>query len=662
MISNKDSSDSPAFTFYTQKELEQKDSIKQIDLILEKYNILENDNQLISSFEKNILYIINYIESLFIKKESIPSDLEDLFLNNSSLKENINLYIEKKLLNITKKDSIYFFKDINIMLHILSIGTNQKILESYNDYNFDSVSNLFRFYENRLKQLFLTNKELFSLSFDSYIILLRTITQLCNFNSIDEIAKRSIKYFIELMTESINLLKFNVLLDKTQLNKLNNIQGKYLYYFSYIDNIVFDIDDLKTTFENYFLMLERHEAGYIISSESGFGEETQNLDSQEFLIYKKNSSILILKLIKDLKANLDEESYFKQEEFQRILRFFYKKFSIYHSNDDVAQSLKVFQKDLLNSLLLNYHIDQDFKKQLDYHLIIDDFIFSQKSLSNTNIEIIFQLLYFTDDIALYKYHLISQILVQHNPINNDYHEYFKLAIFNLCINKSIHVKYNTDLENVLKKIYNYINDYKIASHLLSVYSKIYLSLSLLYSQNQIDIEKAKKLYATFVQINGLEILKNEYNEINLKILSNIQLPADFIVDEFLKNKNIKLKNELDNIKNKIEKNLLETEIKTSLATFISNEIFHGVCETTIFNIEENLTILDAGFEEYQIVLQKYIIRLVFTSVYKSNFLSIFENNKSFLENDVYKILNNFKQKDTKFNILIDDEDEIEINY
>jgi hypothetical protein len=662
MISNKDSSDSPAFTFYTQKELEQKDSIKQIDLILEKYNILENDNQLISSFEKNVLYIINYIESLFIKKESIPSDLEDLFLNNSSLKENINLYIEKKLLNITKKDSIYFFKDINIMLHILSIGTNQKILESYNNYNFDSVSNLFRFYENRLKELFLTNKELFSLSFNSYIILLRTITQLCNFNSIDEIAKKSIKYFIELMTESINLLKFNVLLDKTQLNKLNNIQGKYLYYFSYINNIVFDINDLKTTFENYFLMLERHEAGYIISSESNFGDETQNLDSQEFLIYKKNSSILILKLIKDLKANLDEESYFMQEDFQRILRFFYKKFSIYHSNDDEVQSLEVFQKDLLNTLLLNYHIHQDLKTQLDYHLIIDDFIFSQESLSNTNIEIIFQLLYFTDDIALYKYHLISQILVQHNPINNDYHEYFKLAIFNLCINKSIHVKYNTDLENVLKKIYNYINDYKIASHLLSVYSKIYLSLSLLYSQNQIDIEKAKKLYATFVQINGLEILENEYNEINLRILSNIQLPANFIVDEFLENKNIELKNELHNIKNKIEKNLLETEMKTSLATFISNEIFHGVCETTIFDIKENLTILDAGFEEYQIVLQKYIIRLIFTSVYKNNFLSIFENNKSFLENDVYKILNNFKHKDTKFNILIDDEDEIEINY
>ncbi len=662
MISNKDSNNSPTFSFYSKKELAQKDSIKQIDLILEKYNILENDNQLISSFEKNVLYIINYIEVLFIKRVPIPEDIEDLFLNNPSLKENVNLFIEKKLLNLTKKDSLYFFKDINIMLHILSIGTNEKIIESYNNYNFDSTSNLFRFYENRLKELFLTNKELFCLSFDSYIILLRTITQLCNFNSIDEIAKKSIKFFIELMTESINILKFNILLDKNQLNKLNNIQGKYLYYFSYIENIPFDTNDLKTTFENYFLTLERHEAGYVISSESNFGDETQNLDSQEFLIYKKNSSVLILKLIKDLKANINEELYFKEEDFQRILRFYYKKFSLYHSNDDIAENLDIFQKDLLNTLLLNYHINQDFKKQLDYHFIIDDFIFSQEILTNTNIEIIFQLLYFTDDIALYKYHLISQILVQHNPIKNDYHEYFKLAIFDLCVNKSIHIKYNTDLENVLKKIFTYVDNYKIASHLLSVYSKIYLSLSLFYSENQINIDKAKKLYASFIQINGLEILENEYNEINLKILSNIQHSKDFILNEFFENKNRELKNELESIKNRIDKNISSNEMKTLLSIFISNDIFHGVCETVIVEYEEKLATLDAGFEEYQIILPKYIIRLIFTSVYKNNFLSIFDNYKSFLENDLCSILNDFKEKNKKFSILIDDEDEIEINY
>ena len=36
--------------------------------------------------------------------------------------------MEKKLSNLIENDSIYFFlKDLNIMLHILSIGTNEKI-------------------------------------------------------------------------------------------------------------------------------------------------------------------------------------------------------------------------------------------------------------------------------------------------------------------------------------------------------------------------------------------------------------------------------------------------------------------------------------------------------------------------------------------------------
>ena len=110
MIIDDDSKNSPSFSFFTNEELEQKDCIKQIDLILEKYNILENDNQLIGSIEKNVLYTINYIETLSTKKEKIPDDLENLFLNNIAFKEQINLYIENKLLNITKKTPFIFSK------------------------------------------------------------------------------------------------------------------------------------------------------------------------------------------------------------------------------------------------------------------------------------------------------------------------------------------------------------------------------------------------------------------------------------------------------------------------------------------------------------------------------------------------------------------------
>lgn len=670
MIIDKNSINSTSFSFYTNKELEQQDCIKQIEFILEKYNILENDNQLIGSIEKNILYTINYIENLSIKNQEIPKDLEDLFLNNLTFKENINFYIEKKILNITKKDSIYFFKDINIILHILSIGTNEKILESYNNYDFDALSNIFRFYEANLKELFLKDEKQFSLTFDSYILLLKTITLICSFNAIDVVVKKSIKFFVDLMTESINIIKFTILLDENKINKLNNIQGKYLYYFSY-DDVKIDIDDLNTTFKKYLLILDRYEDGYLLSKDSNFGNptdynENENIDSFEFLIFKKNSSILILTLIKDLKSNLDEELYFDSEYFQKILRFYYKKFSLYLPSEVIATNLKEFQNNLLNSLLTTYETHQDFIKKLDYNSVIDDFIFSQENLTNTNIEIIFQLLYFDENIPIYKYFHVTQILSQFTPIKNDYHEYFKLAIFDLCINKAIRYKYNSEIEDVLLKIYIYVNEYKIASPLLSVYSKIYLSISLFYSTNQIDLEKAKKLYATFIQINGLEILSNEYNILNSKILNNIQLSTDLILEEFLRNKNNELKNELLNINNKINKNISINELKIFLTTFISNEIFHGLCGTSIIESNENFAILDPGFEEYQIILPKYIIRLIFTTVYKNSFLSILSNNKTILEKDICKILNDLndlKEKNKKINVFIDEnEDEIEINY
>ena len=78
-------------------------------------------------------------------------------------------------------------------------------------------------------------------------------------------------------------------------------------------------------------------------------------------------------------------------------------------------------------------------------------------------------------------------------------------------------------------------------------------------------------------------------------------------------------------------------------------------------INENLAILETGFEEYQIKLSKYILRFIFTSVYKNNFFTTLENNKFLFENGILDIINEIKYKNTKINILIDDED-IEINY
>ena len=236
-----------------------------------------------------------------------------------------------------------------------------------------------------------------------------------------------------------------------------------------------------------------------------------------------------------------------------------------------------------------------------------------------------------------------------------------MEIFDLTINKALQENYSYEIEDILNKIYIYVNDYKIASHLLSVYSKIYLSLSLFYSTNKLDLEKAKTFYAIFIQMNGSDILQNDYKNLNLEILNNINVPSDLILKEFLDNKNKQLKNEIINIKNRV--NIIPNdEIKASLANFISNNIFHGLCETYILKKEEELITFDIGFEESQIKTNKYLIRLIFTSLYKKNFLEVYEQNILFIENEILKILNNLKDKNEKFNILIDSEDEIEINY
>ncbi len=206
------------FSLFSKKELEHQKFINDITLIVEKYNILENENQLIGSTDKTFLYLINFIISLNKKQKTIPEDIKYLFLENLFLKEQINTFLEKNLDNITKNDSINFSKEITLILSVLTIGTNEKVLNSNFDYNYESISKLFRYYESSLKNLFQINIKLFHLTFDSYIILLKTFIQLCRINSIDIMKTKDIHNILELITETISILKFNILL--TQLSHI----------------------------------------------------------------------------------------------------------------------------------------------------------------------------------------------------------------------------------------------------------------------------------------------------------------------------------------------------------------------------------------------------------------------------------------------------------
>lgn len=662
--------DSSSFSLFSKKEIEQQKYIDEISIIAEKYNILENDNQLIGSTDKTFLYLINYILNLHNKKETIPKDLENLFLENIFLKEQLNSYLEKILSNLTKNDSIHFFNEIRIILFILTIGTKGRILNTYSNYNYASISELFRFYESLLQKLFKENLELFSLTFDSYILLLKAFIQLCNINSIDVIRAKTIKILIEFMTETINIVKYTTLLDEKKIKKVNSIQGKYLYYFSHLDEIIFDINDLDHGIEKYLFCLEKQKDGYMLAEENNFGEEKNSPDSEEFFIFKNYSSILILELISKIKNILKEELYFKTENFQKILRFYYKNFSMDFNNKIIPKNIKTFEEDLLNSFIHNYNINLKFTKIMNYHLIIENFISSEKEFDSKNLETVYRILLFAPDIEDFKYHIIAQLLVDSVPVKNDYHEFYKLSIFNLIINKSFVEKYTIQKEEILNKIIDYINNNNIDYHLLSIYSRLYLSLSLFYSTNQDNLEKAQKLYAIFIQISDRVTFENEYLGMNNKIMKNLKnfnpdITQEYIVNEFLIAKKLELEKEVSNITNKINSKNKPNydDIKNTISKLISNNIFHGLCEVYIFDSQtepENLH--TSQFENYVISTDKNCkIQFFFSTVYEINFYSIINDYKEFIEINICKILDNYKQKDTNY-YYSDDDDEYEINY
>ena len=540
------------FSLFSKKELEHQKFINDITLIVEKYNILENENQLIGSTDKTFLYLINFIISLNKKQKTIPEDIKYLFLENLFLKEQINTFLEKNLDNITKNDSINFSKEITLILSVLTIGTNEKVLNSNFDYNYESISKLFRYYESSLKNLFQINIKLFHLTFDSYIILLKTFIQLCKINSIDIMKTKDIHAILELITETINILKFNILLKKEQLEKISSIQGKYLFYFSHLDEIKIEIKDLDKSIEKYFLCFEKQNIGYILYSENISFDE--NFDSNEFLVFKNNSSILILKLLHKLKNILPEEKYFEIEFFQKILRLYYKIFSTEFNYDLIPKNIESFEKDLLNSLLYNYNISYDFTKIINYHSIIEDFIISEKMFNNRNLETIYNILQFANDIEDFKYYYIAEVLANSKPIENDYHEFYKLFIFDLIINKHLYQKDSNRKIVVLNKIFFYIKDNDIKNHLISIYMKLSIDLSLFYSESKLYLEKAKELYFLFKKITNNNILQTKYNDICNKIMLNIK---NLESEKEILDKHDSTNN--DNVKNIIAKYILDDD-------------------------------------------------------------------------------------------------------
>lgn len=642
------------FLFFSKEEIEEKNYIYEISNIIEKYNILKDANELVGPKDRNHLYIINYALNLEKQGIKLPIDLQNLFLNNITLKQDINSYLEKKLSNLIIDDSNHLLKDINILTFISSIGSNENILDLYYHHDLEAISRLFRFYENHLQDLFKNNEKLFNITFDTYMILLKTLFQLSIINSIDILNNHHLIHDImELITESVNVVKYTILLNNIQLSRINNLLGRYLYIFSHLENIELNPKDLNSTFINFLLYFNRQDDGFTLAKNNNFGYKKEFDYETEFLLFKNYSAIFILKLLKKLDI-LDDLSYTSNPFFRKIISTFYKRFSI-SENFSIPKSLEIIKNDLLNSLIFNYNSNLSFDKKQNYKYILEDFLLNDKNFDNMNLEPIYRILYFDSNLEEFKYTHIASFLSESAPINNGYQEFFKLAILDLYITK---VK-NKDILNdddflLLEKIANYSMQNNSNIHLHSILTKIYLNISTIFSKYKIKTEKIEKLYTICLLINNFSTIENRYSNQNSSIIKYLNILPYELENNFIKNYFYKLSDKLEIVANNfLEKNLPKEQNINFIKEFLNKQLFFYIAEIEfIDNSKDFINKYELENFIYEIDSKNSAIFLYI----KSNeeiFNTIFKFSKIFIQDKLNKLF--IEPKKSSANYYLDDD-------
>ena len=676
MIIDQSAIDNLNFSLTSENQTDYDENNDDISALIQKYNIISNTPFLVDSKENNYLFLINHITDLYYLNKPIAEDITKVLKYDIDFKTYLVTDLERRLKEMVTNDSTLFFKEIGNIINLLSLGTNYTIFETYTKYNLDEVSRLFRDYEAFLGEL-QDNEDLFNITFKCYITLIESFTQLCIINSTDILRKKTINPIIDRLTETNNMLKFTVTLSEKKIDELNNILGKLLYYFVHIPYYEVQNKTMDYLIDEFTLNLEKQSDGYNLSKDTNFGNNP-NFKEKEFIRFKNNSAYLLLTLLNKLESHFPKEDFFTSGSFKKLLNIYVQQ-CVPVSNKKKYTCLDDFKKVLLDSLIFSYIPYHAESSEIITHMnVIDNFILADEDINYLNLETIHNILLFSNEIEEYKYLQISSVLTNSQLIRNDYYEFFSIKTLDIIINKFSHKKSNGNINEYLDNILLYVEKNKTASQLLSMFTKIYLSLSLFYSydnSNQ-DIKKAKDFYTIFVNINGHETLNKEYKQINKEILINFGKShikdlnitkenyneSDFLIigkeriTSYSNYKEVELKytisQKISNLTSQIlsENNFDYEDINYKISDFISNSLFYGITTVTIKGLTKlKSNIEDTGYKQYTIpIIEDFEILFVFPAVYEETFKYILKKNKSYIEQNIKNILIGYTKNHTLY--------------
>lgn len=632
--------------------------------ILNKYKLSnQENNSFLFNIDDDYKLLMNYICELYIKDEKLPADIYEQLNYNINFRKFLIKALKQKLDNIFFDKKTVVFKEIVTIINLLSFGENYKIFENYISYNTENLSSLFRDYETKLEE-FQDKTTHFELLFSHYTLLIETVNVLCKVNSNDVQRKRSINPILEILTETINILKFKVKLEEEKVNILNNILGKLLFYYAHIPYIDIKNKSVTELIAEFYFNFEKSNDGYELSKSTGFGNSNE---LNEYKTYLNTITTLLSNMIYKLETEYDYNEYKDLINFKNILDLYEE--TIVHTYVPKFKTITEFKNHLINNYIFIYSSNCED----DIFLIIDDF-FNSKNFDNSTIQIVYAITLYSTQIKNETLINIIKKFLSMEKFDNDYLEFYKINICDVIINKFIRQNSFVLDEQLARIIVDYVNKNSVASHLISVYTKIFLSLSLYYSySNDLKaIELSKNYFAIYKNINGNTLLKNEYktiaeklyinygknllNEFDLNYAKNLdkdkylQLGEKSVQKHIKQNKinktyymNQKLSDLITNILN--ERNLDDEKVNGYIEEFISKEVFYGLAFSVVDGLcQKKCTILDLGYEVVKIPLfSNFELKIIYSTVYKEVFQNIFINTRDYMQKNVSNIIISYQK-------------------
>ncbi len=631
----------------------------EVKTIIEEYQ-LENDGVILNTIDNQYEIVTKFIVGLYLEKYSLPDDVKVFLQKSHNYRIFLLSSIKDRMKSIIEESSVHLFKEIYIILNLLSNGYKYNLLTEDNDFSIKNLQELLNDYENSVCEEFIKNdKQNFELTFQYYLTLLEVLNGICVINVLDIKRKKNINAILELISNTIINIKNKIELEDIYIESLDAILGKLLLYFTNMSYISIDTNNKDIVIQKYAFMLSKINNGY----------ELLNKQSKYYVSFLDKMTTLILTLMYKLKTKL----HIKNIEFSESKNI-EEIYTIYNKNVELNERIESTNlNDFREKLLLNYKFI--YSKTTDNSLYdnqdLISFITTLEKISNVDMLVIHNIILFSEEIQKEKLDTLIKCLLQSSKFDNDYYEFYKLKIIDRVLQKYISLRIDTTENSFIHQIIKYIEQNNLASHLMSMYSKIYLSLSLYYSYEKSvsSQEESKKFYFIYQGLDENNFLDKEFNSISKQILYNyaknyfnlfnfkskssftsielVQIGRD-LVNKFIKLKELENRNEsllfVENLITEIleinepNENWLHIEIEK----LVSHKIFFGLVKAKIEHKNDTLNILEVGYEYIVIEIDEdYDFKLYYSSYYKQTVEKILQKEKEFISLVVKNIFKSY---------------------